>query len=203
MPDYRPAVEHILQFFTWSHLPEHLAKVSRPFGELALEVASRKPESPETETALRKLLEAKDAAVRATLGTVGSRGKQGEVMKDEITPERLARLPKWAREHIEWQSAKLKYLYEVNDGLRMEKPTDVILEPYSSLGAKFLPNGGMIRFCFGERRTIDVSMRNGELHLNASPMLAVVPQASNAVRAFPVEFAFSSPDHGDKLREES
>lgn len=44
--------EHISQFFGYEHLPVRLQKVSRPFGDLV---------------ALRKLLEAKDAAVRAKL----------------------------------------------------------------------------------------------------------------------------------------
>lgn len=61
------AVTHVLQFFAWHHLPEPLQLVSRPFGELANQVAVRAPSSPETTVALRKLLEAKDAAVRAAL----------------------------------------------------------------------------------------------------------------------------------------
>ena len=57
----------ILRFFTFAHLPERLQVVSRPFGELADEIAKRRPDDPETLVALRKLLEAKDAAVRAAL----------------------------------------------------------------------------------------------------------------------------------------
>lgn len=58
----------ILQYFEWSHLPEHLAAVSRPFADLAHAVAAGPTSNPaETATALRKLLEAKDAAVRAAL----------------------------------------------------------------------------------------------------------------------------------------
>ena len=56
---------HILQFFAHSHLPPHLAEVSRPFGELAERLAACLPDNPERDVALRKLLEAKDAAVRA------------------------------------------------------------------------------------------------------------------------------------------
>lgn len=62
-----PAVDHVLQFFQWSHLPEHLQEISMPFYNLAYEVADRRPQSPETTVALRKLLESKDAAVRAGL----------------------------------------------------------------------------------------------------------------------------------------
>lgn len=62
-----PATAHVLRFFGFTHLPEKLQEVSRPFAELAKQVAERTPDSPETTVALRKLLEAKDAAVRATL----------------------------------------------------------------------------------------------------------------------------------------
>lgn len=66
-PKYHPSVEAILQFFAWAHLPEHLQVVSSPFWNLAQEIADRAPQNPETTVALRKLLEAKDAAVRAAL----------------------------------------------------------------------------------------------------------------------------------------
>jgi len=61
-----PSIQHVLQYFTWEHLPPHLQAISRPFGELAQLVASG-PANAETTVALRKLLEAKDAAVRAVL----------------------------------------------------------------------------------------------------------------------------------------
>lgn len=59
--------EHILQFFAYAHLPQHLQDVSMPFGALAQTVAEKLPRNPERTVALRKLLEAKDAAVRALL----------------------------------------------------------------------------------------------------------------------------------------
>lgn len=60
-------IRHILQFFSYDHLPPDLAVVSKPFCKLAHQVA-RWSRNPETLAALRKLLEAKDAAVRASLG---------------------------------------------------------------------------------------------------------------------------------------
>ncbi len=60
-----PSVDHVMQFFTYEHLPLGLAEVSKPFAELAEQVADRWPNNPETTVALRHLLEAKDAAVRA------------------------------------------------------------------------------------------------------------------------------------------
>lgn len=68
LPGMPPApVEHIAQFFAYAHLPAHLQAVSRPFGELAEQIIATLPRNPERTVALRKLLEAKDAAVRAVV----------------------------------------------------------------------------------------------------------------------------------------
>lgn len=57
----------ILQFFAYEHLPPNLRDVSRPFAELALDLDARLPDGAEKAAGLRKLLEAKDCAVRAVL----------------------------------------------------------------------------------------------------------------------------------------
>ena len=67
-----PAVSHVLQYFTYAHLPEKLAAVSKPFADLAFQMADTLPSNPELTVALRKLLEAKDCAVRATLSVTES-----------------------------------------------------------------------------------------------------------------------------------
>jgi hypothetical protein len=59
--------DHIEQFFAYKHLPEHLQAVSQPFAALADRIIDTLPRNPERTVALRKLLEAKDAAVRAAL----------------------------------------------------------------------------------------------------------------------------------------
>jgi hypothetical protein len=59
--------DQILQFFEYQHLPQHLAAVSAPFCGLAHQVVETLPRNAERTVALRKLLEAKDAAVRARL----------------------------------------------------------------------------------------------------------------------------------------
>jgi hypothetical protein len=59
--------EPILQFFAYAHLPATLQSISRPFHEMACWIDSNLPRNPERTVALRKLLEAKDAAVRAYL----------------------------------------------------------------------------------------------------------------------------------------
>lgn len=70
MAQHHPAVANLLRFFAHDHLPEQLREISRPFGELAHGLADRDDfDGPELTVALRKLLEAKDAAVRAALPT--------------------------------------------------------------------------------------------------------------------------------------
>lgn len=61
------ATEPMLQFFKYDHLPEPLQHASKPFCDLAGHLASNFPRNPERTAALRKLLEAKDCAVRALL----------------------------------------------------------------------------------------------------------------------------------------
>lgn len=60
-------VEPLLQFFAWDHLPAKLQAISKPFGELAHGMVATLPRNPERTTMLRKLLEAKDCAVRALI----------------------------------------------------------------------------------------------------------------------------------------
>lgn len=59
--------EPMLQFFAYDHLPPQLQVISEAFHGLAHEMAETLPRNPERTTALRKLLEAKDCAVRAKL----------------------------------------------------------------------------------------------------------------------------------------
>ena len=58
----------ILRFFHYRHLPEKLQAASAPFCKLAEHIVATLPRNAERTVALRKLLEAKDAAVRANLG---------------------------------------------------------------------------------------------------------------------------------------
>lgn len=59
--------ELILQFFAFAHLPPHLKNVSAAFAGMAGQLVLTLPRNPERTVALRKLLEAKDAVVRARL----------------------------------------------------------------------------------------------------------------------------------------
>lgn len=58
--------EHISQFFRYEHLKPEMQAVSRHFALLAGAIV-KLPRSPERTVALRKLLESKDAAVRALI----------------------------------------------------------------------------------------------------------------------------------------
>lgn len=77
--DQKP--EPILQFFKYDHLPPAMQLISKPFCDLANAIVYGDnapatgtvtsgpplPRNPERTVALRKLLEAKDAAVRSTI----------------------------------------------------------------------------------------------------------------------------------------
>ena len=60
-------VDPILRYFHYTHLPATLQAASRPFCELAAHIVTTLPRNAERTVALRKLLEAKDAAVRANV----------------------------------------------------------------------------------------------------------------------------------------
>lgn len=57
----------ILRYFAYDHLPPALRDVSEPFHHLAHHLADALTAGPELSAGLRKLLEAKDCAVRAAL----------------------------------------------------------------------------------------------------------------------------------------
>lgn len=57
----------IMQFFKFDNLPSELQIISAPFCNLAWVIFHRVPNNSERDVTLRKLLEARDAAVRAVL----------------------------------------------------------------------------------------------------------------------------------------
>lgn len=61
-----PPIAGVLKFFKFAHLPPHLQDISVKFAALAADLTLRSSNA-ETTVALRKLLEAKDAAVRSVL----------------------------------------------------------------------------------------------------------------------------------------
>ena len=67
MDDKVDLPDPMLQFFQSSHLPIELAEVSKPFCIMAQNIVNGLPRNPERTACLRKLMEAKDCAVRALL----------------------------------------------------------------------------------------------------------------------------------------
>ena len=65
-PDY-----DILRWFRYKHLPDPLKETSKKFHDLAYELTDNSPLSDELLMCLRKLLEAKDAAVRVKREMIG------------------------------------------------------------------------------------------------------------------------------------
>lgn len=63
--------ERMMKWFEFGHLPEHLQAVSSKFYDAACSVCALVDPGPERTVALRKLLEAKDAAVRAKINPGG------------------------------------------------------------------------------------------------------------------------------------
>jgi hypothetical protein len=66
-PDDGARGEDIMRHFRCAHLPAHLQAPARRFSELAHWLLNNTPRGPERSVALRKLLEGKDAAVRAAV----------------------------------------------------------------------------------------------------------------------------------------
>jgi hypothetical protein len=60
-------LDPIVQFFEFEHLPDHLQRASKPFADLAMVIVQTVPRNAERTVSLRKLLEAKDCAVRALI----------------------------------------------------------------------------------------------------------------------------------------
>jgi hypothetical protein len=62
-----PTKHSLLQFFKYEHLPEHLRLTSAVFAKVASEMDETLPNGAEKTVCLRKLLEAKDCAVRSLI----------------------------------------------------------------------------------------------------------------------------------------
>jgi hypothetical protein len=64
-----PSLEEkeLMQFFEFNHLPPYLQVISAPFGKLANNLLGDLPSNFQRRDALKKLIEAKDCAVRSLL----------------------------------------------------------------------------------------------------------------------------------------
>jgi hypothetical protein len=86
-----PGIKSALAWLCFSHLPPALQERSRPFYQTAVELLIEVPaDSPELTTALNKLVEAKDWAVRA--GIRSDQGEPGPVPRSQtvVSPPYLA-----------------------------------------------------------------------------------------------------------------
>jgi hypothetical protein len=63
--------DRMMKWFAFEHLPNHLKDTSRMFHSLASDICADIAAGPERTVALRKLVESKDAAVRAKLNPGG------------------------------------------------------------------------------------------------------------------------------------
>jgi hypothetical protein len=85
-----PDVQDVLRFFEFEHLRAgELRDTSRRFYVLAHELADRLPADTETVVALRKLLESKDAAVRASLALVTDPARREALDRKPVEPPPL------------------------------------------------------------------------------------------------------------------
>jgi hypothetical protein len=81
----------VLRYFHYAHLPQPLQDISAAFCALAVLIVNALPRNPERSVALRKLLEAKDAGVRANLPPLPDRpvlhdaGDRDEILDARIT----------------------------------------------------------------------------------------------------------------------
>ena len=77
-----PGTQQIVKHFEYRHLPGNLAATSKSCHDLAQSMVLTIPDGPELTAGLRKLLEAKDCFVRASMDA-----EQGDP-KDDVLPRR-------------------------------------------------------------------------------------------------------------------
>lgn len=81
-----PGIRDGLQWLTFAHLPEPLRRFSAPFYGAALDLLQEiGTDSPELTTALNKLIEAKDSAMRA--GIRHTTGRAGSIPRPQAITE--------------------------------------------------------------------------------------------------------------------
>ncbi len=82
-----PATVNIARYFAFDHLPEPQQTISAYSYHLAEAMIRELPDGPELTTGLRKLLEAKDCFVRASLPAAQAGGQpQGEPLGGRAVP---------------------------------------------------------------------------------------------------------------------
>lgn len=126
----------ILHFFHYAHLPAALQSASQPFCDLAAHIVDTLPRNAERSVALRKLLEAKDAAVRANVGAapVASGGSFIDRLKTERDElfDRLQKLRTYLDSNPQGLSTlQAAYLYDQRNA--MQKYLDILFSRIEDL----------------------------------------------------------------------
>lgn len=86
-----PGIRDALQWLTFAHLPPHLQQYSMPFYSAGVQAVQRiSVDCPELTTALNRLVDAKDSAMRA--GIRDDTGRAGSVPRPQeiVKPPRLS-----------------------------------------------------------------------------------------------------------------
>lgn len=122
--------EKLLGYFAFGHLPDNLAHVAKPFSDAAHECA-KLPSCAERTAGLRKLLEAKDCAVRAQVQWLNSSLPWDADRKAVATYLNHARLPEPAR-------LAGKMLKELGEFLLLQDATGSVVHPQRSLAIQKL-----------------------------------------------------------------
>lgn len=109
-------------------------------------------------------------------------------MRHDPTPEQLAKLPKWARDHIALLTMKMTEAEQRLEARQSQEPTRVFVPDYTRNRGEYLPDNSLIRFwpVSGKRCDIDVTSYNcepGEVEVRTGlTRLVVLPCSSNVVR---------------------
>lgn len=99
----------------------------------------------------------------------------------------LARLPKWAQEHIRKFEREVARLNQKLGAMSGEKPTAIEIDPYAAdvegMCRRFVEPFASIRFTCGEGRFIDVRLKNKGVDVFADAFgrdsLVICPGAAN------------------------
>lgn len=103
------------------------------------------------------------------------------------TPEQLARLPKWARDHVDSLTRQRDNAVErMTEALAGPEDSDTLADPYMDPPRR-LGVGTTVRFQLGERwdayvdGRVDRDRFGVRLYLNGGPALNVLPRSSNVI----------------------
>lgn len=124
------------KYFAFAHLPPKLQAVSKPIGELAEKLETMLPDGAEKSAGMRKLLEAKDCFVRASLDMPEPAASTTPPHQQRVLDEkqdldlRIARLDEFKRRNPLFASL------DPDEQARMNRQLDVMRELSVILGER-------------------------------------------------------------------